>query len=270
MIVRAAALLLAVAPFAAAQEITFRFAPPVGKTFVQKLETTATDVTNGKKNTRFDSTETALTYEKRDGGYLLHGRVRGASVEAMRGIEITYAMAASGQVSEIGGLDRVVEATLQNVDPSLREQYAAIVTEDALVNREAAEWGARIGTYVGKTVTIGDSWAERTPFPIPGGGELSFYVVTTFQAFDVCPAGECVRISFTSSTDAAKLGEVVKKVLKGDDVEMSGFVIEGSGERLIDPKTMTIYAETMERTIEVRADDATSTRKEVRKYTFTY
>lgn len=255
-------LLLAVAPITAAQEITFHFAPPVGKTFVQKIETTITNVDDGKPTTTSETAESALTYEKRDGGYLLRGKTSG--------IEITYAMDANAQVSEIHGLDRMLEMTLKKVDPSMRAQYAAVVNEEALINREEAEWDGRVGYFVGKTVKIGDQWAERTPFPVPGGGELSFYIVTTFKSLDDCPAGKCVRITFTSSTDARKLGDVVKKVLKSEDFTYDGFTVEGSGERLIDPNTMTIYAETMSRTIEVALGDVKSTRNEVRKYTFKY
>ncbi|MDH4099251.1 MAG: hypothetical protein OEV28_01595 [Nitrospirota bacterium] len=101
-----------------------------------------------------------------------------------------------------------------------------------LKEKAAAEWRARVGELIGKTVKIGDMWQQETSYVLPDGGGAVLTIKTQFEAMEPCGAGSCVRIRQTFSP-----------------VPQNGAVATGASgslSRLVDPRTMLIYDETSE------------------------
>lgn len=124
---------------------------------------------------------------------------------------------------------------------------------DELKQKAAAEWNARIGDFIGKSVKIGDSWQQEMSYPLPEGGSAGFTVKTEFAALERCGEGSCVRIrqSFASSPATSP----------------GAPLMEGTLSRLIDPRTMLIHEENSDTSL--RTNGALVDR-ETRVYEFTY
>ena len=88
------------------------------------------------------------------------------------------------------------------------------------------------------------------------GGTMTFYSVTKLVEQVKFDDVDCVRLEFSFNSDAEELknlmGDMWEDLAEMADMEatpsVSNTKIAGKGERIIDPTTMLIYSETVERT----------------------
>lgn len=106
---------------------------------------------------------------------------------------------------------------------------------------------------------IGDVWAGVEETPLPVGGTMTFYSVTKLAEQVKFDDVDCVRLEFSFNSDAEELknfmGDMWEDLADMVDMEaapsVSGSKIAGKGERIIDPATMLIYSEAVERTMKM-------------------
>lgn len=270
-----------------AESVTFRFAPPDGTTFVQTLVTTKTlDAGVTGKRTDVQRSETRLRFDKTGDGWTLTATpismtmtrdgqaVQNPVLEAMLGSVITYRLDAQGNIVAIRGFGEVQERLLKALPPEAAQAVAKLVNEEAMVAKERAEWAGRIGDFAGQSFELGSSWTSEAPFALPTGEEIQFYTRTEIAEKARCGDKDCVRIRFRYDTDAsalgAKVGQSMNEISKeagGPEVQIKKMTITGGGERLIDPATMLIHSETLERTTNMEGMGVST---EKREYTFDY
>lgn len=101
-----------------------------------------------------------------------------------------------------------------------------------MVARERAEWEGRVGWFAGKKAAIGDVWEVESDFALPTGGTIKYRTKIEFAERVSVAGRECVRVRYTYDTGPG-----------------SAMRVEGGGERVVDPATMLIYSETLERTM---------------------
>jgi hypothetical protein len=170
--------------------------------------------------------------------------------------------------------------------PAAVQSLSSVLSEEALVNKEKADWDGRISSFVGQKAEIGDAWTSTDRYPMPTGGTVEFYSATKLVGSAKAGGKDCVRIRFSYNTDANALKQFVGKL--GKDIgQMTGSksaafkpgagaaTIVGSGERLIDPATMLIYSETLTRTIKMPMEvpgqgKVSTTLVEKKEYQFDY
>ncbi|HWM93254.1 MAG TPA: hypothetical protein VN493_21000 [Thermoanaerobaculia bacterium] len=135
-------------------------------------------------------------------------------------------------------------------------------------------WAGRISDFTGQSFELGSSWTAEVPFALPSGEEIQFYTRTEIAEKVRCGDKDCVRIRFRYDSDAsamgAKIGQSVSEIAKGvggPEVQIKKMTFTGGGERLIDPATMLIYSETLERTMNMEGMGIST---EKREYTFDY
>jgi hypothetical protein len=165
------------------------------------------------------------------------------------------------------------------------ETLSSVLNEETLKKRDAAEWNGQIGKFIGRTVSLGDSWASVDSFPLPSGEIIAFYSVTRFPEQAKCGDRDCLKLQFNYNSDASALSRLVNQNLAkllglpADSLPPtpSAAKISGFGERLIDPHTMLIYSETVERTLTAKTNmpgqgdvDMTQTEKREYKYDYSY
>jgi hypothetical protein len=167
--------------------------------------------------------------------------------------------------------------------PEMVKSLASVINEDAMIDKEATEWDARISSFVGQTVKMGDLWTSTDELALPTGQSVVYHTATKFVEKVKCGTHDCVRIQFWYNSDAGALQAFVGKVLNdfADSAgtpqvkEISGAEIVGEGERIIDPTTMLIYAESISRTVTMQMDvpgkgKVTVTGRETREIIFDY
>jgi hypothetical protein len=280
-----------------AETISFRFAPPDGTHFVQSMVTTREKSFEGigRQVDRLES-ETEISLRRSGEGYVMtakpislkmttDGRPAPDPVsEMLRGVVLTYRIDRDGQIQGIDGYGGLVERARQSFPPQVAEALAPLLSEQALVARETAEWNGRIGDFAGNDFAIGDSVDAEVPFTLPNGDALVYLMRISFPRLEDCAAGSCVRVEQRYDSEADAVGKAVSETAAdlasktGADslaATASGSRISGSASRLIDPRTMLIYGEVVTRTISMTMDvpgqgPVPTTLKEERSYSFAY
>lgn len=274
-----------------AEEVTFRFAPPHGTTCVQTVVTTKATEVGGKKQTEVARSKARLRFDKSADGYTLTATPVSASVErdgqavqnpvldVLNGLVLTYRIDAEGNLVSVQGYEDVMERFRKALPPEAVQAVSQVISADLLVAKEKAEWAGRIGDFVGATLELGSSWTAEAPFALPTGEQVQFYTRTELAEKVKCGERDCVRIRFRYDSDAsavgAKVEQMVKDIAKGAGGENPGLqlgkmTITGGGERVLDPATMLVYSETMERTLRMESAQGPVIRTEKKEYSFEY
>jgi hypothetical protein len=275
----------------------FRFNPPGGIAFVQTNKTTKVKEmgSSGKQTDEIES-KTKIVMKRTPRGYsaiftpisatmVRDGKkVDNPILAVLQKIIVTYEVDADGQLKTISGFDKLEKQIKEIFPPEEAASLASVISEQAMINKEKAEWNGRIGNFVGRTIKLGDVWTSTDDFALPTGGAVTFYSATKFANRVKCGARDCLHIQFSYNSDANALKDFVGKMISdfskaaGDSqikTGISGVEIVGGGERLIDPNTMLIYSETVTRTMKIPMEvpgqgRVITTMKEKREYTFDY
>jgi hypothetical protein len=278
------------------KKFTFRFNPPDGIEFLQTLTVTKVqEIGDLRKQTDVNVTKAQIAIRKKPDGYAATAKLLSnvmtrdgealhhPVLSAMADLEITYELDREGRLTAVRGFESLKNRIRDKFDPQTAMKLSALFTEEAMVNREEAEWNGRIGNFVGRTVELGDVWTETEEFPLPTGKTTAFHTATKFAEEKKCGGSDCLRIEFFYHSKPSALEKLVGKTLgelmeaagAEGEAEVSGLEITGSGERLIDPDTMLIYAERIERDVKAQMEVpehglVTAVTKETREYEFDY
>jgi hypothetical protein len=244
VLVLGAAFLLAGGPAAqgAADQVAFRFAPPLDKTYLATSKVT-TSRTTPRGKTRVNETEIASRVRaSRDGQRVLQtfsvvsaiNRLDGNLIASpllriLPGRDLTYAVGADGQVLELVNFPGLLDAVKKAQPPERVEAAAPFFTAEALLARRRAVANPLVKDLVGKTLKVG----EKTTFPgnvmLPTGESFPVRFTATLKGREKTPDCDCVRVDFTT--------EPVPQAGKPPTVGA-----KGKGSSLIDPATMMTWA----------------------------
>ncbi len=277
------------------QTFRFRFLPPDGTEFVQKVVTKRDKIFEGLgRQTERSASKTAISIRRSEAGYVMTAKpvslklkrngkpVKDPLTKLLQNTVVTYRISEGGQIQSVEGYGELADQALRSLPPESARAVAQALNEDALVARETAEWNGRIGDFAGGEFTTGQSIDAEVPFTLPNGEALTYFTTISFPGFEDCEAGSCVQVEQRYDSDAAAFGRLAGEIAKGVAGEVGGEApsvsdsrISGSASRLIDPATMLIYAETLERTIRMTVDIpgrglVPATLKEERRYSFDY
>lgn len=257
---------------AAAQEIRFRFNPPhdfPGYISTYK-NTRTTNMGALGKQTRVSEAKGKVTIHKTPQGYSVIAdpisftmtqdgqQVDDPITSSLQNTKLTYILDAEGQFLELRGFEGFLDRLKALLPNELPPTIASLLNEETIIKKTAQIWDARIGTFVGSDVQIGDVWVGVSEEPLPiGGGTMTFYSVTKFAEQLRYNDVDCVRLEFSFNSDAEELrefmgdtwGELAELTETEGPLNVSDSEVAGKGERIIDPTTMLIYSETVERTI---------------------
>ena len=256
-----------------AQEVHFRFNPPDDfPAYISTYKNTQVSVMGALgERTRVSEAKTKITIDKTPEGYSVtfmpisftitqDGKRREDPILSfLQNITVIYELDVDGQLVKIRGFEGTIEKLKASLPAALPPNVAALLSEETITNRAAQEWDARIGSYVGMAGEIGDVWAGVEETPLPMGGTMAFYSVTKLAEQVKFDGVDCVRLEFSFNSDAEELkdfmGDMWEDLAEMADMEavpsVSDSKIVGKGERIIDPATMLIYSETVERTMKM-------------------
>lgn len=262
--------------FAQPAEIDFQFNPPDGAVYEQtSVRTRKLEMASGRR-TDVSETKARNTITKAEDGFAIKSKFLHSTISrngqpianpistAMEGLEVTLHVGPDGRLREIEGFRGVLDAIKAKFPGPIAQMMIPLFNEQSLIQRERAEWEGRYGGFAGKTARIGDVWTAEDEYDLPNGGKTKFYSATVFDSLVDCGGKKCVRVKFAYNSSSEDLAELVGKVVgdlaksTGSDPAVvqlsSGIEITGSGERIVDPETMIIHSEKIERTIKLEID----------------
>ncbi|MBD3233087.1 MAG: hypothetical protein GF315_05130 [candidate division Zixibacteria bacterium] len=279
------------------QEVKFNFNPPEELTFEQILTITKiTEKGEAGKRTEITTAHVKVEMEKTPAGYRvmstplslemsIDGKEANSPIlSLLQDIEVVYNLDENGNVLSIQGYDKLEKLIRDSFPPDVGRQLATVLNEEAMINKEIAEWNSRIVDFVDLDTEIGDVFLRISDYPLPTGGTVSYHTATKLASMEQCDSNKCVRIEFAYNIDPDALADFIGEAIKNFGKElgvanqmpaMSDVSMAGKGERLIDPATMLIYHERIERTLRFVAKhpdrgEAPITQHETREYTYKY
>jgi hypothetical protein len=256
---------------AAAKTIEFQFKPADGASYLQHTKMTRRTVPAGG-DAVVDVAEWSanLTVKKFVNGYSLTSKPikwalsrngveeDPAFVRRFSNAVITHLLDLEGHLRDVRNLEAVLgrfderypRGTVRSLEPLLM---------GAVVNRPYADWDGNLATLAGRSVEIGDVVVSKGRVSVPGFGDMPFFAALKFVEWVGHQGTDCVRIEITYNSNPEALrplaGNALKEfVAEGDQgssvVQLStGIELTGSGEWIIDPATMDLYAEKISRRI---------------------
>lgn len=243
----ALALLVLLLPLRAAwpaETVTFRFSPPDGISYVETVVLTRTlEAGAAPSRTDLQKGQARVRYDKTADGWTVTGTpismsmetdgksIQSPILEALKGVVAVYRLDPQGNLLSVQGYEGLAETVSKGLAPEEAQALAKAFDQESILAREKVEWSSRIGDFTGKTFEIGSSWTTEAPLALPSGGEVQLRTHTTLERA-TCGDGDCVRLQFRYESDAPK--------------------VSGTGERVIDPSTMLIHSEVIERILPVR------------------
>ncbi len=181
----------------------------------------------------------------------------------MSKLKLTYKLDHEGHILDVEGYEGFVDG-LKNEFPDFAQQLLKIMDLEALKQQAIIEWNGSIGDFAGEIVRIGDVWEGTIPFVSPNGLSADYETKIHFKVLEPCAQTQCLRIEQEYSSDhvdTSATTKALKSVLETASPGRSDLLpttkelsIQGKVTRLIDPKTMLVYYEEMERTMQMAMD----------------
>jgi hypothetical protein len=279
----------------AAQE--FRFNPPDGTTYVETLRITRENHL-GWLGDQTESLETTarVRITRTSEGYtaaatLLSVRITedGRELESPLlvlpiGKTFTYDIDAIGRIRAIRGMDELMaELSAAVPDEEEDDSYVNLMADTGVVAGETEDWHSRIGSLVGRSFQIGSLWSTAEQLALPMNRKLAYTTTTRVIGKEKQNGRECVRLRFTSTSSPrapratgkrAKTVAARRRPVRASSTTPGVSILE-TGERVVDPRTMLIYAESSTRTLKMKIDvlgeeNVPTTMIEKRQYRYQY
>lgn len=179
--------------------------------------------------------------------------------DAMLNMTIEYAIAPDGNLTDIIGLGEVLDKMLADT-PNLPPAVMNAINEESMKKKSMVEYQGRIGDFIGREYEIGDVWTAESEFSMPDGSLIQYLTVIRFKEMVPCGNQQCVKVEYVYDADPTNLKSFIADVFEELDVSAKMYIenmkpmpmkISGSGSRLLDPNTMLIYGETLQRRMEM-------------------
>jgi hypothetical protein len=209
-------------------------------------------------------TRTALSWRREKGGWAITGRLLSASftrngqaipdpmLEATRHLTLVYHVGLDGGLERIDGLGGVRDTLASHFPPEVVAALAPLLSPEAILAREAAEWNGRYRYFDGATLQVGETIEDESPFVLPNGDTLTFRSVTRVAGREPCAPETCVRIRIDYDSDARALerlttetASTIVRAFGADSLapSASGARVSGSVSRLLHPGTLHVRSE---------------------------
>jgi hypothetical protein len=162
------------------KEFKFTFNRQDGETYVQKLSISRERRTGGDSIEMEDTlTETRVTCRKTNDGWDIESQplntimmkngeeIKSPLFALLSKLTIAYRIDSNGNMKDVIGYEMVLEAVKSQYSPEVAENISAGINIDAIRQREFTEWKNRIGDFLGKEFSIGDTWESDASYTLP-------------------------------------------------------------------------------------------------------
>ncbi|MEW5850181.1 MAG: hypothetical protein AB2A00_15440 [Myxococcota bacterium] len=285
-------LLIALLPLvaSAADEVEFRFSPPLNKPYTETQVATRVMSMGTMKRTEVRTTKVQMTYSRKPGGYLGVAKVISAEVvrdgtpladpmlDVLKQVTITYELNEKGVATDVKGLEDLQKRMLEKLPPDAAQKMAAMVSVDAMKKKELAEFNARTGALAGTKLKVGEGRPAEEDFPTPTGETAKLKGTTTLVGKVACGKEQCAHLRTVTESEVpmGKLLEEANKGAKGN-VKLDPKTaprVKNTVERVVNPATLMPHSEKQVRTVTITMSTPqgpmTTEVTETKEYTYAY
>jgi len=236
-----AALLAPLAAHAAADQVTFRFAPPAGTAYraTSKVTTGLWISTRGKS--RVNETEIVARLRHSQAGaeqtfsvLSVTSKLDGAEMEnplaqILPGRDLTFRVGKDGQILELVNFQEMIDKARKTMPAERFAEISPLVTPEVLLARRRAAANPLVGALAGKTLAVGETSTANGSLALPNGEIFPVRFTMTLKARERTPTCDCVRIDFKTEP----------MLQNGKPADLGA---TGQGTALVDPATLLAWA----------------------------
>lgn len=281
----------------AEEKVTFHFNPPDGISYRETYSAQKTKEFGSLKK-QVDQTEgtVKVVIKKTEQGYSLKAvpllitmtrdgqPVPDSITKPMFEMKYDLQLDPDGRFVNVTGFEEFVEKMRAGLPQNTPEEILKSISVEAMINKEKAEYNGRVGDFIGREIAVGETWLAESQFTLPDGNTIEYTAVFILREMVPCGQTLCARIEYQYDANPAGLKKFldgmyggIKEMAEGalDAVDLGEVKLSGSGVRLIDPQTMLIYSEEMNRLFETPMTLANGakipvTMTEVKQYGYKY
>ncbi len=251
--------------------VAFRFQPPASTTCFETQHTTRIEERGSKgKETTLSEDKYQTTYSASETGYTMTIRKidsqithEGKSVpnpinEKLKGLALVHALDREGNIQSIQGQDALIEQIKAGLPPEKAAAIDKLFNTQALTQRARLAWHSRLARLAGQSLARKEVLITQEALPLPTGHMAVYFIASRFVDEVPCAASRCVKLQLILDSNAALLNKRLGKaslkevppnpLIAGLPI-MEKAEITGSGEQVIDPATMLLYSEQINRAI---------------------
>jgi hypothetical protein len=260
-------------PAFAQETVTFKFNPPDGITYretysAERIKEYGTlkkqvDLTEG--TVKVVITKTPQGYSLKAAPLLITMTRDGQPVpdsitKPMFDMKYNLRLDPDGRFIHVEGFEEFVENMKAGLPANTPAELLKSISVEALVNKEQAEYNGRVGDFIGREFKIGEHWQGESQFTLPDGNVIDYTTVFVLREMVPCGQTNCVKIEYQYDANPAGLKKFMEGLVDGldemtegklEEMDLGDIKLSGSGTRLIDPATMLIYSEEMNRVTEM-------------------
>lgn len=230
----------------------FTFSPKDQTIMIEKVKAYRKNVIGGNKPNESESNVTTrIVYKKTETGWNIlaspleitmkrDGKaINNPLFDILRSNSIKYQVTKNGQMTGVLGYKSIKSDIYKQFEKDTGNKVAKLFDEDVMKKKAFAEWHQKTGRYLGKRVINNEKWEDKETYKLPNGKNLEYMVEREFILNEKFKGKDYVKI--------------IIRYFAGDDeiVNKDNTFITGSAELIIDPGTMLIYSQKMERHIKI-------------------
>jgi hypothetical protein len=226
----------------AADRVTFRFAPPLDKTYLATSKVVS-DHPTGRGKSHVNETEIVSRLRASRAGQRVQqtfsvvsaaNKMDGSVMEnplfrVLPGLDLTFAVGADGQILELVDFPALLAQMKKTQAPERVEAASPFFTPEALLGRRRAAANPLVAGLAGKTLGLGETSAFPGNVTLPTGETFPVRYTATLKGREKTADCDCVRVDF-----------------KADPIAQTGkpadYGARAQGTALIDPATMLTWA----------------------------
>jgi hypothetical protein len=249
--------LLFVGSIAQAQNIKFRFNPPLKKDFIEERSRRVITDTAVAQSIYQETWKTRIRYEREEDLFVMIRDVQSITANQdnkpvekpagsfYKGVTLSMLIDSTGALIEVRGNDALLASALQAIPKEDHDAFKQENTPQKMFRNQKEEWDRRLGFLAGKTLKVGQR-TERQ-LTLPGIDEAQYTLVFEVQKVEMKEGRPWVTLISASSTElheieallqAAKENRAEEAILSKES--NAAFVYRGISVFVVDANTMQV------------------------------
>lgn len=240
-----------------AQNIKFRFNPPLKKDFIEERTRRVITDNSVTESTYQETWKTLVRFEREGDQFAMIRNVQDITAQQdnkpvktpagsfYKGIQLDMIIDSTGALIEVRGNENLLNSAIKAIPKEDQEAFKKENTPQKMFNNQKEEWDRRLGFLAGKTLKVGQR-IERE-LSLPGIEEAKYTLIFEIQKVEMKEGRPWVTLISAASTEHDEIEDLLKAAKENRAEEKiiskesnAAFVYRGISIFIVDANTMQI------------------------------
>jgi len=264
------ALLLAFCTCALAENVTMRFNPPNGLSYIETSTMKVTRESSAKNDgagSQAEISKRRVTIHKTKAGYTVDftpfqvTRIRnGKTVQTLseadlRKAAMTLVLDAKGRCIDVKGasIENAVGEAMKQMTPEMRKKFTIGDYRKRLIEQYKSQWEEEVGKSIGTIIPVGTTETKTETKRLEVGVSAKTLITKKYAGHVNVHGQDCLRVTETQQADTKSLVAAVKKAMQSSKakqpMQLLGMQYRYEHEYVVNPSVLLNYSESAISTI---------------------